>query len=388
MAQEKPTGQGLIDLASQQKPIKIGGLPKAVIALSATLCAISGLCMILRIFVRAWFLRRERTWGWDDTLALLSFLTFLPECVFVIIAAQYGLGTRDAELNELVTAQASLMMGNWQMFYAASTNLIKAAIAVTLLRLTDQRKYRWPITAALVTTPIFTAAVVIVLIITCRPVGAQWDLDLGPCPLHDWLAILSYPFTALTIILDWGCAVIPWLLIRKLQLNQRIKRSLIIVLGLGGTASIGAIARLPYLKHYTIAEDQLYYMANIVIWSVFENGIGIIAASLPPIHKLFKYYDDSTAGESTPAGAGAFETIGGTPLSQPSGTFELKPLRSSSSRLTGTRSGQWDRLDDEVPGQERITVRRTFSIVEENDAEEAQKLRGEKSGKAVIVPKL
>ena len=128
-------------------------------------------------------------------------------------------------------------------------------------------------------------------------------------------------------------------------------------------------------------------MSNIVIWSVFENGVGIIAASLPPIHKLFKYYDDSSMGESTPAGAGAFETIGGTPLSQPSGAFELKPLRGSS-RLTVTKSGQWDRLDDELRGQERITVRRTFSIVEENDAEEAQKVWSEKSGKAAIVPNL
>lgn len=128
-------------------------------------------------------------------------------------------------------------------------------------------------------------------------------------------------------------------------------------------------------------------MSNIVIWSVFENGIGIIAASLPPIHKLFKFYDDSTVGDSTPAGAGAFETIGGTPLSQPHTAFELKPLRSSS-RLTMTKSGQWDRLDDEIPGQEHITVRRTFSIVEENDVDEAQKVRGERSGKVVIVPKL
>lgn len=128
-------------------------------------------------------------------------------------------------------------------------------------------------------------------------------------------------------------------------------------------------------------------MANIVIWSVFENGVGIIAASLAPIHKLFKFYDDSTVGDSTPAGAGAFETICGTPLSQPHEAFELKPLRSSS-RLTMTKSGQWDRLDDDAPGQERITVRGTFSIVEENDVEEAERVRSEKSGKSVIVPKL
>lgn len=75
MAQEKLTGQRLIDLASQQKPIQIGGLPKAVIGLSASLCVVSGICMVLRIFVRAWFLRRERSWGWDDTLALLSFVS-------------------------------------------------------------------------------------------------------------------------------------------------------------------------------------------------------------------------------------------------------------------------------------------------------------------------
>lgn len=128
-------------------------------------------------------------------------------------------------------------------------------------------------------------------------------------------------------------------------------------------------------------------MANIVIWSVFENGVGIIAASLPPIHKLFKFYDDSSVGESTPAGAGAFETIGGTPLSQPHGAFELKPLRSYS-RLTMTRSGQWDRLDDEAPSQDHITVRRAFGMVKENDEEEAQKVRSGDLGKAVIMPKL
>lgn len=75
MAPQKLSGQQLIDHASQQKPIKIGGLPIAVIGLSVTLCVISGLCMVLRIFVRAWVLRKERSWGWDDTLALLSFVS-------------------------------------------------------------------------------------------------------------------------------------------------------------------------------------------------------------------------------------------------------------------------------------------------------------------------
>lgn len=77
MAPGKVTGQQLIDLASQQRPIEIGGLPKAVIGLTATLCVVSGLCMILRIFVRVWILRKERPWGWDDVLALLSFVSII-----------------------------------------------------------------------------------------------------------------------------------------------------------------------------------------------------------------------------------------------------------------------------------------------------------------------
>lgn len=308
-----------------------------------------------------------------------------------MIAAQYGLGTRDNELNELMKAQAALMMGNWQMFYAASTVLVKAGIAITLLRLATQRKYRVPIITALVTTPIFTVVVVLLLIVTCRPVGAQWDLSLGPCPLHNWLAVLSYPFTALTILLDWSCAVIPWLLIRKLQLNQRIKRSLILVLGLGGIASIGAIARLPYIKYYTITEDQLCeyfdkhpparrishanlesttadHTANIVLWSVFENGIGIIAASLPPIHKLFKYYDDSQTGSPKQSGGGAVETIGGTPLSQPNGTYQLSPLasRTLTTKVSSQRRGAWDRLRDEECGGDGVMVHKSFFVIEEN----------------------
>lgn len=143
------------------------------------------------------------------------------------------------------------------MFYAASGVLVKAGIAMTLLRLTNERKYRWPILAVLVATPVFTATVVLILVFNCRPVGAQFDLALGSCPVHTAMSKLSYPFTAMTIILDWGCAVIPWLVIRGLQLNERTKKALIAVLGLGGIASLGAIARLPYIRYYTIYDDQL-----------------------------------------------------------------------------------------------------------------------------------
>lgn len=148
-------------------------------------------------------------------------------------------------------------MGYWQMHYAASVNLVKAGIAVALLRLTFQRRYRYPIYAILLSAPLFTFGVVVVLVATCNPLGAQWDLALGPCATHDLMAQLSYLFTAFTVILDFACAVIPYLLLRKMEMKYHIKISLLVVLCFGGIAGVSAVIRLPYLKYYRIEEDQL-----------------------------------------------------------------------------------------------------------------------------------
>lgn len=54
-----------------------------------------------------------------------------------------------------------------------------------------------------------------------------------------------------------------------------------------------------------------------MLWSTIENAIGIIAASGPPIYKLFNLYTTDYEGScSNNSGAGATETIGGTPLGQ------------------------------------------------------------------------
>ncbi|KAI1881832.1 hypothetical protein JX265_000658 [Neoarthrinium moseri] len=331
-------GQELIDLAWTQQPIETDGLGRVLSVVVLVLLTLSTIAVSLRVFVRGWLLRRDRLWGLDDTLSVLSYLTFLPSCVFILLATRFGLGTPDDRLTAPLKARAALYMGYWQMHYAASVNLVKAGIAVALLRLTIQRRYRYAIWAILVSAPVFTLGVVIVLVTTCHPVGAQFDLDLGPCPAHDLMAQLSYLFTVFTVILDWACAIIPYLLLRKLEMRRYVKVSLVIVLTMGGFASTAAIVRLPYLKYYRTTEDQL-----------FENGVGLIAASLPPIRKLFGYYGDTDQMPRRVERAGAIETIGGTPFSKYS-TTQLRILTPKP-----RSSGQWDRLDETSSSQERIS---------------------------------
>ncbi|KAJ4394847.1 hypothetical protein N0V93_004067 [Gnomoniopsis smithogilvyi] len=372
MSTQDPTGQDLIDLASTESPLEVRGtLADTIIGVAIVLSVLSTIAVSLRLFVRLYIQRDSRAWGWDDTLAVLSLVTYIPECVFAILASLYGLGTPDSQLDDGLAGRTALYAGDWQMFYAASSVLVKAGIAMTLLRLTAERKYRWPILAILVFTPVFTITIVSILVATCQPVGAQFNLALGSCPVHSAMAMLSYPFTAMTILLDWGCAFIPWLIIRDLQLNRRVKRGLSFVLGLGAFASIGAIARLPFLRYYTIKEDQLYHVANIVLWSIFENGVGLIAASLPPLNKLFKYYAtsrDATPG-SYPLGGGRSQTVGGNASVPTHNAFELSARRASAKLTTSAKGGQWDRLDDDSWTGRGINVRKTFEVVEETDSD-------------------
>ncbi|KAI1206183.1 uncharacterized protein F4807DRAFT_463949 [Annulohypoxylon truncatum] len=361
--QSRLNGQELIDLAWEQQSFKPEGFAATVINVQIAFLVLTTILIGLRIWARGWIFRDLKIWGWDDTLALLSYGTYMPSGIFTILACQYGLATPDAQLTDGLKARAALYLGYWQMHYACSSNLVKAGIAVALLRLTTTKKlFRIIILGILICTPIFTATVLVVLIATCHPLGAQWDLALGSCKVHTVMAYLSYIFTAFTVILDWACAVIPYLLLKDLEMRRHIKISLIVVLAFGSLAGVCAIVRLPYLKYYLIEEDQLLYFANIVIWSNVENGIGIIAAALPPIRKLFRYYGTTKDRTSSADRAGALQTIGGTPLSKSNVSTQLRNLSPRNTRSTKRSefgiegSGSWNRLDGDSSSKENIIV--------------------------------
>ncbi|RKL10232.1 hypothetical protein BFJ68_g8848 [Fusarium oxysporum] len=69
----------------------------------------------------------------------------------------------------------------------------------------------------------------------------------------------------------------------------------------GSRASIATIIRLPYSPAYSQPSDQLYSIGNIILWTVVECSLGIIAGSMPMLRKLFKALrkDDSSYARGT-----------------------------------------------------------------------------------------
>ncbi|RYP05979.1 hypothetical protein DL764_003439 [Monosporascus ibericus] len=326
MAPPSSKNEELISAAWRQHPIEVRGLAWFLTCVTIACIILTSITVGLRIWTRAWIFRDSKIWGWDDSLGVLSYLTFIPSAVYMIFATRYGLGTRDAELTEQLRARAALYLGGWQMFYAVSATLVKAGIAVALLRLTTLRRYRYSIVGILGVPPLLTGGVIMHLLCTCRPLGAQWEGKLGSCTVQRLMAYSSYVFTAFTVILDWACAVIPYLLLRDLQLRKTVKLSLMALLAFGSLAGVCAMIRLPYLKYYIIVDDKLFYFSKIVLWSTIEIAIGIIAASLPPIRKLFSFYGTTYEGSYSEGRAGAVQTIGGTPFTNKDESVELKKL--------------------------------------------------------------
>ncbi len=68
---------------------------------------------------------------------------------------------------------------------------------------------------------------------------------------------IGYAWTAVGIITDWTCAILPFFIVRKLQMSRNTKTSVMVILGLGAVASAATIVRAPYLQYYLVETDRL-----------------------------------------------------------------------------------------------------------------------------------
>ncbi|KAK6822027.1 hypothetical protein PG987_014852 [Apiospora arundinis] len=154
----------------------------------------------------------------------------------------------------------------WQITYAWSLPFIKCSICLSLFRITNERRYTIPL--------------------WCVMVLATFSAMLGFSIIQN----ISYFISASSILTDWSCAILPCIIVWNLNMKRKLKVSAAGILALGAVASLSTIVRLPYLGAYTAPKDHYYKIANIIIWSEIECGIGIIAGSLPSLRGLIQAY--------------------------------------------------------------------------------------------------
>lgn len=291
------------------------GLARSIVGTLVALIAINTVCICLRMYSRSVLVRGAL--GIDDMLAAGGYVCYLVATVYAIKGCYYGLGTRDADLptgeSTLYMVRGAQLLLWWQIPYVISIPFIKSAIAVQIMRLTQSLYYRIPLWFVVIGSTFNAFSGLVAALVHCKPISASWT-GMGTCGSNVPLLYLSYLFTAIAIISDFTCALTPFFLIRGLNMNARRKRSLVGILSVGIGAGVFTIVRVPYFKHYLIAENALYYQGYIALWSMLEEGVGMFAASLPSMRKLFSsYYGSSNrSGHISENTGGAGQTIGGS----------------------------------------------------------------------------
>ncbi|KAF2703584.1 hypothetical protein K504DRAFT_391806 [Pleomassaria siparia CBS 279.74] len=251
---------------------------------SITLIALCWIVFLMRIGVRVW----RKAWGVDDWLMLVGLNIFTVTSGLCIVCCYYGSGQFAIDLPPATMAKGIKMFYINEYFYCTGAMFIKCSIAVTLLRISSAHSnpfITWAIWAVLVAT--WIAAIVFIAGIAniCYPIQTLWYEASGTCNLK-LNSDVSYFFSAVEIVTDWSLALLPAVLLWNVKMKGNVKASVAVMLALASFASCATIVRLKYLTLYSDPGEFMYSTGKIGFWSLIEEGIGIIAASLPALKPL------------------------------------------------------------------------------------------------------
>ncbi|KAI1141111.1 hypothetical protein F5Y05DRAFT_423921 [Hypoxylon sp. FL0543] len=271
-------------------------------SLGATTSAIAlVLCVIaaITVFLRTWVRIGNGAIGVDDYLMVIALIFFIPCCVITPIGCLSGIGAKDAlikasdpsgELNKHALKWFFVL----RLIYFWCLPFVKSSICVALLRITSAKRFVVPVWIAMGLSIFGSVVGFSAMMDQCKPIATNWDMSLGQCKGTVYVDTFNIIVSAISILTDWLCAILPAILIWNLNMKPKVKALLSFVLALGVLASVSTCVRLRYMHIYkeikVQPKDVLENAANLVIWSVLECGIGIIAGSLPPLQPLFRRY--------------------------------------------------------------------------------------------------
>ncbi|KAJ4380995.1 hypothetical protein N0V86_003342 [Didymella sp. IMI 355093] len=195
---------------------------------------------VLRFYVRL----SRKAWGPDDWSMVIAIPLFIISTIGMTGIAFTGGGKMDLELT---TEQRETAMFWWfimQTMFCLAAIPVKWAICFTLLRIAENRR--------------------------------AYQISI-------WIVMaMVFLVMASTTVYD------PVPLLWNVQIDIRVKCSIIALLGLGIFASTAAIVRLTVTVNLSAKKDFLYYAMPVAAWAHAELGLGVILANLPALRPLLE----------------------------------------------------------------------------------------------------
>ncbi|KAK1995322.1 hypothetical protein LX36DRAFT_725607 [Colletotrichum falcatum] len=266
------------------QPIMPQGLALAIAVTGIIFLALTTVVVATRCWVRL----RANNVGWDDFAMVAGYAVNVVHTSVAIRGCFTGLGSRDAVLGDAVRMEGLKMILIWQATYSAGLCFIKASISITLMRITTEKVYHRILTGLLTFCSLVSTTSIIVVLNQCHPIERYWDKAVpGTCMNPAGATAMSYISSAVNVITDISVATIPIFLLRHVQMRSQLKFYIRILFGLGLVAGVASIIRLGFTDAYMQTTDFLHDTGKIVLCTVFECSLGIIAGSLPILRAFF-----------------------------------------------------------------------------------------------------
>lgn len=227
--------------------------------------------------------------AYDASSALRSILTddkiFAAAAVsFLTIWIHAGLGRHAPCLDD---AQATLL---WaliaQVFNITGICLIQISVCICVLRVLEYEShfFRWSIwilATFLITSHI---AHITLLLLQCRPLDAVWYANVGgaQCFSLEQVSLIYYIGYGVGALTDFLCASIPVMILCRLQLDDRSRVGICVLVGFGTLIAGCAVA-----KTITISgawSSDFTWNSTVPTWfTIAEHYCGIVLVSIPSL---------------------------------------------------------------------------------------------------------
>ncbi|KAI1099256.1 hypothetical protein F4804DRAFT_349496 [Jackrogersella minutella] len=272
-------------------------VPEGLGAQTMSATIVLGVISIIIVILRVWVRICNGAIGVDDYFMIVALLLFVACCVVTLLGCLAGLGMADNIINEQDPSGEMYEAGLkcfffFEAIYMICLPFIKTSVCAALLRITKSKRFVIPLWSVIALSFFGGIMGFVSVMNQCKPIAANWIPNFGQCDGTARVGRMAITVSAVSILTDWLCAILPACLLWNLNMKPKVKASLAFILALGALASVSTCVRLPYIhiyNHiYVKPDDGLKRAANLIIWSVVECGIGIIAGSLPPLQPLFR----------------------------------------------------------------------------------------------------
>ncbi|RMZ73867.1 cation-transporting atpase 4 [Pyrenophora seminiperda CCB06] len=246
---------------------------------------------IISTVLRFWIRYKRKAWGSDDWAMLVNVPFWTVSTIATIGMSFSGVGQLDATLSTEQYSNSLRWFYIFQEPWCFTLVAIKISIGFALIRIASGKKWiENVIYVSMFCNFVVMGGTGVYLFFQCRPVQKNWiPTTKGECNDRRIQTVLSFAVAVVSISTDWIFATLPIFLLWNVQLDWRVKGSVMAMLGLGVFASIAPIVRLKYLIGLNDNTRLLLNLGNILAWASAEMNVGMLVANLPACHPLLKY---------------------------------------------------------------------------------------------------